>query len=151
MSEENPELAELKAKLTAIEAENASLKATAEAATAALNEQKRAATHAEHAAFADSLVKAGKLTPGVVPAMVATLDHLAESPADFAEGDQQKPLAKAFREALAALPAVIPMGEAAADHSETEIKPIGQMSGHEAAALFQRDPQAFRRAAGFTE
>ena len=47
--------------------------------------------------------------------------------------------------------AVIPMGEAAADHSETEIKPIGQMSGHEAAALFQRDPQAFRRAAGFTE
>ena len=151
MSDQNPELAELKAKLTAIEAENASLKATAEAATAALNEQKRAATHAEHAAFADSLVKAGKLTPGVVPAMVATLDHLAESPADFAEGDQQKPLAKAFREALAALPAVIPMGEAAADHSETEIKPIGQMSGHEAAALFARDPNAFRRAAGLSE
>lgn len=87
MSEENPELAELKAKLTAIEAENASLKATAEAATAALNEHKRAATHAEHAAFADSLIKAGKLTPGVAPAMVATLDHLAESPADFAEGE----------------------------------------------------------------
>lgn len=152
MPDQNPELAELKAKLTAIEAENASLKATAEAATAALNEQKRAATHAEHAAFADSLVKAGKLTPGVAPAMVATLDHLAEGSANFAEGDQQKPLAKAFREALAALPAVIPMGEAAADHSEAgQVKPIGQMSGHEAAALFQRDPQAFRRAAGFTE
>ena len=152
MSDQNPELAELKAKLTAVEAENASLKAAADAATAALNEQKRAATHAEHAAFADSLVKAGKLTPGVAPAMVATLDHLAESLADFAEGDQQKPLAKAFREALSALPAVIPMGEAAADHSEAgQIKPIGQMSGHEAAALFQRDPQAFRRAAGFTE
>lgn len=152
MSDQNPELAELKAKLTATLAENASLKADALAATAALNEQKRAATHAEHAAFADSLVKAGKLTPGVVPAMVATLDHLAESPADFAEGDQQKPLAKAFREALSALPAVIPMGEAAADHSEAgQVKPIGQMSGHEAAALFQRDPNAFRRAAGFTD
>ena len=70
MSDQNPELAELKAKLTAIEAENASLKATAEAATAALNEQKRAATHAEHAAFADSLVKAGKLTPAALSVMV---------------------------------------------------------------------------------
>ncbi|WP_132098480.1 hypothetical protein [Gulbenkiania mobilis] len=151
MSDQTPELAELKAKLAAIEAENASLKAAAEAATAALNEQKRAATHAEHAAFAEALVKAGKLTPGVAPAMVATLDYLAESSADFAEGGQQEPLVKVFREALSALPAVIPMGEAAADHSEAEIKPIGQMSGHEAAALFQRDPQAFRRAAGLTE
>ena len=118
MSDQNPELAELKAKLTAIEAENASLKATAEAATAALNEQKRAATHAEHAAFADSLVKAGKLTPAALSVMVTTLDHLAESQANFAEGDQQKPLAKAFRDALSALPAVIPMGEVAADHGE---------------------------------
>lgn len=152
MSDQNPELAELKARLSAIEAENQSLKATADAAAAALNEHKRAATHAEHAAFAESLVKAGKLTPGVVPAMVATLDQLAEASANFADGDHQKPLAKAFREALSALPAVIPMGEAAADHSESNpAKPIGQMSGHEAAALFQRDPQAFRRAAGFND
>lgn len=152
MSDQNPELAELKAQLTAAQAENAGLKATAEAATAALNEQKRAATHAEHAAFADSLVKAGKLTPGVVPAMVATLDHLASSPAEFAEGGAQQPLVKAFRNALTALSAVVPLGEAAADHGEGKpAKPIGEMSGHEAAALFQRDPQAFRRAAGFTE
>lgn len=151
MSEQNPELAELKAKLSAIEAENAGLRATAEAAAAALAKHKHEAMHAEHAAFADSLVKAGKLTPAVVPAMVATLDHLATASANFAEGDQQKPLASAFRDALAAMPAVIPMGEAAADHSEGKVKPIAEMSGHEAAALFQRDPNAFRRAAGFTD
>lgn len=152
MSEENPELAELTTRLSAMEAENAGLKATAEAATAALNQHKREAMHAEHAAFAESLVKAGKLTPAVLEVMVTTLDHLAESSACFAEGDEQKPLAKAFREALSALPAVIPMGEVAADHAEDgQVKPIGQMSGHEAAALFARDPNAFRRAAGLSE
>ncbi len=152
MSEENPELAELTTRLSAMEAENAGLKATAEAATAALNQHKREAMHAEHAAFAESLVKAGKLTPAVLEVMVSTLDHLAGSSASFAEGDQQKPLAKAFREALSALPAVIPMGEVAADHAEDgQVKPIGQMSGHEAAALFARDPNAFRRAAGLSE
>ena len=152
MSEENPELAELTTRLSAMEAENAGLKATAEAATAALNQHKREAMHAEHAAFAESLVKAGKLTPAVLEVMVSTLDHLAGSSASFAEGDQQKPLAKAFREALSALPAVIPMGEVAAEHAEAgQVKPIGQMSGHEAAALFARDPNAFRRAAGLSE
>ena len=152
MSEENPELAELTTRLSAMEAENAGLKATAEAATAALNQHKREAMHAEHAAFAESLVKAGKLTPAVLEVMVSTLDHLAGSSASFADGDQQKPLAKAFREALSALPAVIPMGEVAAEHAEAgQVKPIGQMSGHEAAALFARDPNAFRRAAGLSE
>ena len=152
MSDVNPELAELTTRLSAMEAENARLKATAEAATAALNQHKREAMHAEHAAFAESLVKAGKLTPAVLEVMVSTLDHLAGSSASFAEGDQQKPLAKAFREALSALPAVIPMGEVAAEHAEAgQVKPIGQMSGHEAAALFARDPNAFRRAAGLSE
>ena len=115
MSDPNTDLA---ARLAALEAENATLKATADAATAALNTHKREAMHAEHAAFAESLVKVGKLTPAALSVMVTTLDHLAESQANFAEGDQQKPLAKAFREALSALPAVIPMGEVAADHGE---------------------------------
>jgi len=148
----NPEPAELQARLAAIEADNASLKAAADAATAALMQYQREAVHAEHLAFAQSLAKAGKLTPAAQKVFVAALDHLAQSSAQFAEGDQQKPLAKALCEALATLPTVIPMGEVAANHSQpSPLKTIDQMSGHEAAALFQRDPQAFRRAAGLSE
>jgi len=146
------ELAAMKARLDELMAQNASLKASAEGAAAALAQHKREAAHAEHAAFADSLVQAGKLTPALAKTIVATLDHLAETPAlQFAEGNKTQPLHQAVREALAALPATIPMGEAAADHSEVKVKPIAQMSGHEAAALYKRDPQAFRRAAGMTE
>lgn len=118
MSDVNPELADLKARVAAMAAENASLKAAAEAAAAALHQHQREAVHAEHAAFAQGMAKAGQLTPALVPVLVTTLDHLAQSQASFAEGDQHKPLAQALREALATLPAAIPMGELAADHGE---------------------------------
>jgi len=118
MSDQNTELAAFKAKLLALEAANADLKASADAAAAALQQHKREAVHAEHAAFAEALAKAGRLLPAALPVVVATLDHLAESAADFAEGGSQKPLAKALRDALAALPVAIPLGEVAAEHGE---------------------------------
>lgn len=110
----------LTARLDALEAENANLKAAAKAAADTLSAHKRAATHAEHAAFAEALIKAGRLTPAAAPAMVATLDHLTESAVNFTEGDAgaPTPLAQALRNALAALPAVIPLGELAAEHGE---------------------------------
>lgn len=118
MSDQDTELAAFKAKLLALEAANADLKASAAAAAAALQQHKREAVHAEHAAFAEALAKAGRLLPAALPVVVATLDHLAESAADFAEGGSQKPLAKALRDALATLPVAIPLGEVAADHGE---------------------------------
>lgn len=82
-----------------MEAENAGLKATAEAATAALNQHKREAMHAEHAAFAESLVKAGKLDTGGAGGDGLPRWTTWPDLRQFAEGDQQKPPSRATREA----------------------------------------------------
>ena len=109
--------AEDKARLAALEQENARLKA--EQATFAEAEKKRAAEarHAEHAAFADALVQDGKLLPAQKEVAVATLDFIAgqEQVVEFGEGDAKKPLTDAFKELLQASATQVEFREVGAD------------------------------------
>ena len=100
--------AEEKARLEALEAENKRLKDEAAA-------RSRAALHASHLAFCEGLVTQGRLTPASLNLTVATLDHLADTPVDFGEGDGKKPLVDVFREFLAGQPKQIEFGEISAD------------------------------------
>ncbi|HWO99769.1 MAG TPA: hypothetical protein VNL74_03995 [Methylococcus sp.] len=110
---------ELKARLDALEAENARLKAEAEAARERLAAKEREARHAQHLAFCEDLVKAGRLPPGASPVIAAVLDHLAEAPAEFGEGSDKKPLPEAFKTALSGLPQTLVFGEIASARGET--------------------------------
>jgi len=78
-------------------------------------EQHRAAIHADNQAFAEQLVSQARLLPAAVPAIVATLDHLAqaEEPVEFGEGDARAPLVQALRKALEAAPQNVAFGETA--------------------------------------
>lgn len=104
-----------KARLAALEEENLRLKA--EQAAFAEAEKKRAADarHAEHAAFAEGLVKEGKLLPSSKDVAVATLDYMGgqETVVEFGEGDSKKPLLDAFKEFLQAQPKQVEFGEVA--------------------------------------
>lgn len=92
-------------------------------------EQHRAAIHKDNAAFAEQLVSQARLLPAAVPAIVATLDHLAqaEEQVEFGEGDARTPLAQALRKALEAAPQHVAFGETA-----TRSRAAG--AGDEAAA-----------------
>jgi hypothetical protein len=100
----------------AIEAQNAALASELAALKAEKAAADRLALHAENAAFADGLVRAGRLVPGIAPLIVATLDHLAatEAPA-FGEGDAAQPLPAALKAALSAAPVVVDFAERGAD------------------------------------
>lgn len=102
-----------KERLAALEAENARLKAQAA-------EAQRLALHAEHAAFAEAQVKAGRLTPAMSPVIVQALDvlgSLGDVP-QFGDGDTAKPLPQALKEALAAAPVVVDFAERSAPGAE---------------------------------
>ncbi len=106
-----------RARLAALEAENAALRASA-AETAAANARGAAnARHAEHASFGEGLVRAGKLAPLHVPAIVAVLDRLAATPdvVEFGEGAAKQSVdpASALRAVLDALPKTVEFGEVA--------------------------------------
>lgn len=102
-----------KARLAALETENAALKA--DQAAFAEAEKKRAsdARHAGHAEFAEGLIKAGKLLPAHKGETVAMMDHLAsqEQPVEFGEGDAKKPLLDAFQAFLQAQPKQVEFSE----------------------------------------
>lgn len=110
-----------KARLAALETENAALKA--KDAAFAETEKKRTtdARHAEHAAFAEGLVKEGKLLPAHKDVTVATLDFMAGHPStgsgqagalvEFGEGDAKKPLLDAHKAFLLAQPKQVEFAE----------------------------------------
>jgi hypothetical protein len=114
--------AEDKARLAALEAENVALKkASADFAEA---EKKRAsdALHAGHVAFAEGLIKEGKLLPVDKDVTVAALDSLAgqERVVEFGEGDAKKPLVEAYKAKLQAQSKLIEFAELAGGKGAVE-------------------------------
>lgn len=109
--------AEEKAQLAALQAENATLKAQQIEFAEADKKRKTDATHAEHVAFAEGLVKEGKLLPPHKDVTVATLDNLAsqETAVEFGEGDAKKPLLDAFKAQLQAASKLVEFSEVGAD------------------------------------
>lgn len=99
----------------ALEAENASLKKQVADATARDKATQADARHADHANFAEGLVKAGTLLPAHKDVAVATLDFMSsgEKVVEFGEGDAKKPLVDAFKGLLQAMPKVVEFGEKA--------------------------------------
>lgn len=104
-----------KARLAALEKENAELKAKDAAFAEAEKKRASDARHTEHLAFAEGLVNEGKLLPAQKDVTVATLDFMAgqEAVVEFGEGDAKKPLADAFKGMLQAMPKVVDFGEVA--------------------------------------
>lgn len=110
-----------KARLAALETENAALKAKEAAFAEAEKKRVADARHAEHAAFAEGLVKEGKLLPAHKDVTVATLDFMAGHPStgsgqagalvEFGEGDAKKPLVDAHKAFLLAQPKQIEFAE----------------------------------------
>lgn len=100
--------AEEKARLAALEAENATLKAESV-------QRANAARHADHAAFSEGLIKAGKLLPAQKDVCVDTMDFMAgqETVVEFGEGEAKKPLVDGFKEFLTALPKQVEFAELA--------------------------------------
>lgn len=107
--------AEDKARLAALETENAALKAEQVAFAEADKKRRSDARHTEHAAFAEGLIKEGKLLPASKDVTVATLDFMAgqEAVVEFGEGDAKKSLVDAHKAFLAAQPKQVDFGEAA--------------------------------------
>ncbi len=91
--------------LADITAENTRLKAE-------LAAQKTAQVHAAHTAFCEAVPG---LAPAHVPTAVAMLDQLSaqDTPVNFGEGEDARPLADKFKEMLTALPPVVSFGETA--------------------------------------
>lgn len=113
-----------KARLAALEkqnadlaAENAALKTKNAEFAEAQSKTKRDAVHADNVAFAEGLVKAGKLLPASKDATVALMDSLAaqESAIEFGEGDgkqSETPLA-IYRKQLEVAPKQVDFNESA--------------------------------------
>jgi len=122
---------EQKARMDALEAENATLKTENESlkktnaefaeADAKVKESqakaKRDAVHADNVAFAEGLVKSGKLLPASKDSTVALMDNLAsqESAVEFGEGEgkQSSTPLEIYRKQLEASPVLVDFGEAA--------------------------------------
>ncbi len=101
--------------IAALQAENARLKADAEALRRSQAEMRRNALHAENVAFAEQLGSEGRLAVAHQPVIVAALDALAggDQPVEFGEGEARRPLAAAVRDVLARLPQSVEFGEVA--------------------------------------
>lgn len=113
--------AEDKARLAALETENAALKA--KDAAFAETEKKRAAgaRHTAHVEFAEGLVKEGKLLPANKNVAVATMDFMVgqEQVVEFGEGDAKKPLIDAFKSFLQAQPKQVEFAEVSGAGGDT--------------------------------
>lgn len=113
--------AEDKARFAELEAENIRLKAEQVVFAEAESTRQAAARHAEHVAFAETQVQAGKLLPANKAVVVATLDQMA-SPAqvvEFGEGDTRLPLTDAFKAFLAAMPKQVEFAEVSGAADDT--------------------------------
>ncbi len=100
--------AEDKARLTALEEENKRLKAEQAA-------NRIAKINSGNAAFAEGLVKEGRLLPAHKSAMVAALNFLdgQETTVEFADGDTKKPIATGLKEIFSKLPKQVEFKEVA--------------------------------------
>lgn len=126
---------EEKNRFAELEAENQRLKQQQVDFAEQQKQAKSAADHASHLAFAEELIKAGKLLPAQKDLTVATLDYMAgqESTVEFGEGDGKKPLIEAFKtDLLAKLPKQVEFGE---------------FGGGDADVVNNRDPAAIVKAA----
>lgn len=123
-----------KARLAVLEQENTRLKAEQAAFCEAENKRAADARHAEHASFAEELVKAGKLLPAQKDVAVATLDFMAsqEKVVEFGEGDAKKPLADALKDLLQAAP------------KQVEFAEVGKAGSHSAAAAEVVAPNGYQ-------
>jgi len=121
-----------KARLAALEIENAALKAKGAVFAEAENKRASDARHAEHVAFADGLVSKGKLLPVLKEVAVATLDFMdgQETVVEFGEGDARKPLVDAFKGLLQAMPKQVDFGESAHDEKNVTSVEFAAPSGH---------------------
>lgn len=106
--------------IAALKAENAALKKQQLDFAEQQKRDKAAAVHAEHVAFAEGLVKAGRLLPAQKELVVASLDALSaqDSVLEFGEGDSKQPLLEALKtDLLAKLPKQVEFGEVGAGHA----------------------------------
>lgn len=106
-----------KARLAELEAENQRLKQEKADFAEQQRRDKTAATHAEHVAFAEGLIKEGKLLPAQKDLVIASLNALAaqETVVEFGEGDDKKPLLAAVKtDWLGKLPKIVEFGEVGA-------------------------------------
>jgi hypothetical protein len=111
-----------KARLAALETENAALKAKEVAFAEAEKKRAADARHAEHVAFAEGLIAEGKLLPAYKDSVVANMDFVGgqESVVEFGEGDVKQPLIDAYKAFLLAQPKQVDFGEASgADKGES--------------------------------
>lgn len=103
----------------ALEAENAQLKQQLAEAQARDKAAQAAARHTDNAAFAETLIKAGKLLPAHKDFVVAFMDHVAADTGviEFGEGDakQSKTGIDGFKAFLEGQPKVVDFQERAGD------------------------------------
>lgn len=115
----------------------------------AVAERERAIAHADHVAFAEGLVTAGRLLPVSRDKVIAILDALPEeATVSFAEGAEKLVPAAAIREVLAAQPVVVSFGQTAlpgsGDDTAVSFASDGkqvdpdQLARHEKALAYQR-------------
>ena len=99
----------------ALEAENAQLKAKVAEAEVRDKAARTETIHVGHVAFAETLIAAGQLLPAEQSVAVAALDHFTtlDTPVEFGEGEERKPLAESFKAFLGALPKRIEFSEIA--------------------------------------
>jgi hypothetical protein len=109
--------AEEKARLAALEAENAKLKQDAASFAEAQAKTQRASLHAAHTEFAEGLIKAGKMLPAMKDPSIALMDSLAaqESPVEFGEGAGKQSIAPLalYKSQLEAMPKQVEFSELA--------------------------------------
>ena len=109
-----------------------------EALQGAERERAQAARHAEHASFADALVKDGRWPTGARDVLVASLDVLAtpveSACVSFGDGEAAQPLHQALRTQLLAMPALVSFAE---------------FAGKQAGGAVLSDRQAADRAAAY--
>lgn len=124
----------------AIEAENARLKQQLADAEAREKAAKAAADQIENAAFAESLVSAGRLLPVQKDFVVSFMASVAEvGVVEFGEGDakQSKPALQGFKGFLATLPVAVDFGERAGESGKPEVDMEDGTAIAAAAAEFQ--------------
>lgn len=112
---------EEKDRLAALEAENKQLRDDQAAFAEGEKKRLQGIVHDGHLAFADGLIKEGKLLPAQKDVTVATMDFMAgqETVVEFGEGDAKKPLVDGFKAFLQALPKQVEFSEVAGGEGVT--------------------------------
>jgi hypothetical protein len=133
-----------------LEAENAQLKQRVAEAEARDKSAQAAARHADHAAFAEKLVGAGKLLPTHKAFVVAFMDHVASEAGviEFGEGEakQSQPGIDAFKSFLESQPKVVDFTERAGGepgHADGDLTDPSEIN-RQALAFMETERQAGR-------